>query len=124
MQQEQPHKEYKTMTIGKVKITVIAFSLLIIGVVFSVFCLFFLPSSIGVIASLLIMLGFIFAAYNINCVLVGHCIIWAYVLMIVYLLNVVLVVMRLVSLKQVLGAAHTKPTPLASITSRFKKQRK
>lgn len=92
---DQEQKPYKTLTFGKIKITVLAFTMLLVGIAFSVFCLFFLPSTVGVIASLLIMLGFIFAAYNINCVLVGHCVVWAYVLIVIYVFNVVAVILKM-----------------------------
>lgn len=75
----------KTITIGKLKMSlfsfIVALSGLVIGLISSI--------KINIVSGLVITLGFFLAAYNLNCVIVGHCRIWAWVLLIVYLINIV-----------------------------------
>ena len=75
------------MTIGSLKITQQAFIICIMGVVSAIFLAFNkMP-----IPGLIIMAAAFLAAYNTNCAVVGHCDIWAWTLVAIYALNMLLI---------------------------------
>ena len=46
----------------------------------------------NVVAGLIVILPFFMGAYTVNCTIVGHCTVWAWILTIIYVINVLGVV--------------------------------
>ena len=70
-----------------VTVTKLSFYILVFGLVLSFIIIFTLNLSLGknLLAGLLIFLGFCLESYNVNCVQLGNCRIWAYLLTILYI---------------------------------------
>lgn len=91
----------KTITLGRLTLSIQSFIVAIIGLVVSLITL----SLKSPWASAMILLGFFAAAYNVNCVVVGQCIEWAWALVGLYGLYVVLLVGALA-----IGSRATTPS--------------
>jgi len=78
---------HRKMVIGKLKMSLFAFIVAICGIFIGLMFSFKLHPLLGIV----ITGSFFLAAYNINCVIVGKCEIWAWILLIIYLLNTVTV---------------------------------
>ena len=78
----------KTMTVGKLKMSLFSFIVAVCGILLGLITSF----KVNLWAGLIITASFFIAAYNLNCVIVGKCHIWAWILLIVYLLNTASVV--------------------------------
>jgi hypothetical protein len=61
-----------------------ALIILAVGLLVSLSLAFYKPEFI--IPSFVVFLSFILAAYNINCTITGHCIVWSYFLVGIYLI--------------------------------------
>lgn len=91
----------KMVQIGELKITLFSLIVLITGVVLGVFMAFLVPHPYGLMSSLVIILASVVFAYNVNCMVVGQCKIWALVLTAFYVLYATFVVIKLFSMKSV-----------------------
>lgn len=83
------NKETKTVTIFGKEISLNAFIVLVAGSVLSIVvsALFF---PYGLAIGLVIFIGSLIAAYNVNCTLVGHCEVWAWILVFLYVIAIVM----------------------------------
>jgi hypothetical protein len=81
--------EVKMVTIGQYHMSLASCIVLAVGLTFSIVILFALPNVFGLIMGSYILLSVVLIAYNINCVQLGHCKIWAWVLTAVYIFGVV-----------------------------------
>lgn len=77
----------KTVLVGNVKMSLFSFIIAGVGILLGLVTSF----RVNIFAGLLMTASFFVAAYNLNCVIVGQCKIWAWVLFIVYILQTVLV---------------------------------
>ena len=78
----------KTVTIGSLTISQQAFIVAITGLVLGLVLLVVLPKEFKIIGLLSILSSFV-ASYNVNCTLVGHCVLWAWFLTGVAIFNAV-----------------------------------
>jgi hypothetical protein len=77
---------YKTVYIGNIKMTLFSLITVCCGIASGLFLAYKVHPFIG-----LLMIGSTFvAAYNLNCVIVGHCRVFAWILVTLYVLNTVL----------------------------------
>jgi hypothetical protein len=76
----------KTVTIGKLTMTLPAFTIAVLGALTGVYSLMKGNSVVG----LGLMLFLFVQAYTINCTVVGHCDMWAWALTIVYILSAIM----------------------------------
>ena len=76
---------HKKMVVGKLKMSLFAFIVAICGIFVGLIFSFKVHPLLGIV----ITGAFFLAAYNINCVIVGKCEIWAWILLIIYLLNTI-----------------------------------
>lgn len=96
----------KTITIAGVKISQLSVVVLVSSFVLALAMLFVGP--MGFLGSLTVLLAGALAAYNVNCVQVGHCQTWALILTVFYVINSVIIVVAGVSLKSFLGGKGIK----------------
>lgn len=96
-----PTQPTKTVKFVGLDITFNAFLTLVAGLILSVVLVFTIPTY-GIFAGLYILLLFSLLAYNVNCVQVGHCYLWAWILTVVYLVYAGIVVGILFTKKDVL----------------------
>jgi len=78
--------QMKTVTIGKLNMTLPAFTIAVLGALTGVYSLMNGNSAMG----LGLMLFLFVQAYTINCAVVGHCDMWAWALAIVYILSAIM----------------------------------
>lgn len=78
----------KTVTIAGIKISQLSLVVLITALILAFALLFVHP--IGFLGSLTVLLGGVLAAYNVNCVQVGSCTLWAWILTAFYVINAVI----------------------------------
>jgi len=76
----------KIITVGKLKLTLPAMITVVGGMVVGLIT----ALKFSWLAGIIMILVFFVAAYNINCATVGHCTTWAWVLTIIYLINVLI----------------------------------
>ncbi len=79
---EQKHRMIEFATI---KMTMWAFVVLITGLICALYTAIFLPSA-GLLLSFVLLTITVFAAYNINCLFVGNCMLFAKALTVYYVL--------------------------------------
>lgn len=72
-----------------------AFWVLFFGLIFSIIIMFTAPKYSGIIAGPIVFLVVILLTYNINCFMVGHCQIWAWMLTVLYILFIILAVISM-----------------------------
>lgn len=87
--------EYKMVSIGPFKITLAAFITFVAGIFVAIALLF--AGSIGPMMSLFTLFVFMILSYNVNCLQLGHCNIWAWFLTIVYVIYATFVLVVSVS---------------------------
>jgi hypothetical protein len=87
--------------VGDMKMTRSALITLTAGLILSLSVAIFVPH--GVFIGLFMFLGFIIAAYNLNCVVVGKCTTWALVLTAVYIVYVLMSLIMLFTNKKKYG---------------------
>lgn len=75
----------RTMVVGNVKMSLFSFIVAVSGILLGLITGF----RVNILVGLILMASFFIAAYNLNCVIVGQCKVWAWVLFIVYVLNTV-----------------------------------
>ena len=75
----------KIITIGKLKISYPSFIMAISGIVVSIILSFFINIWFGIS----VLPVFLLAAYNVNCSIVGHCYVWAWILTSLFLLQLI-----------------------------------
>jgi len=78
----------KTITIGALTVSIQAFITALSGIALGILLMIVLPGNlklIGLISSLLILMS----AYTVNCTVVGNCVVWAWVLTVMSLSNVI-----------------------------------
>ena len=78
---------YKTVTIGNLKISLFSLIVVVSGLVAGLFVSYMTNPVVG----LILIAGSFLGAYNLNCVIVGDCKMWAWVLLVTYVLNSLLV---------------------------------
>ena len=100
----------KMVSLFNKRITYNAYLTLLAGLVMSLTFAFTIPH--GVFIGLYILLMFTLLAYNVNCVQVGHCSMWAWILTAVYVIYAVIVVAFLI---------FKKDTVVANIAKKLKK---
>ena len=93
-----PNNDIQFVQIGGLKVSINAFLTFIAGLVFSVVVTIVMP--FGAFAGMYILLIFTLFAYNVNCVQVGHCKTWAWILTILYVIYVVFLSIMLISNKE------------------------
>jgi len=81
----QNENSTRMIKIGNYSISLTAFITLISGLILAIFVVSYIPNSYNM--AMFIIIGFIIAAYEINCVEVGKCDIWAWFLTFVYFMN-------------------------------------
>lgn len=72
-----------TITIGTLKISLFAFVVAVLGIIIGLLMSIYVNPILGLFTTG----GFFVAAYNLNCVIVGKCKIWAWILYVIYLIN-------------------------------------
>lgn len=77
----------KTVLVGNVKMSLFSFIVAGAGILIGLITSF----RINILAGLVLTASFFIAAYNLNCVIVGQCKIWAWVLFVVYVLDTILI---------------------------------
>jgi hypothetical protein len=77
-------EEIKTIDFFGIRISLNAYIILIVGFIVCIILIFMPPY--GPFAAAILLLFVVIAAYNVNCLLVGHCKIWAWVVTIVYII--------------------------------------
>jgi hypothetical protein len=89
------------------KLTIQSFVTLLCGIVISVimFIVSYKAFDIGTVLFnvAIILLSFIILAYNVNCVQLGHCYTWSWILTIFYCIIVVLFIITIISSKGTTG---------------------
>lgn len=116
----------KMVQIGNLKITVNALIILVTSIIMSVVLLFAVPMPIGAIFSIAVLLGGAFVSYNVNCVQVGHCRIWAIILVVIYVVNVVAIMLRLFMFKPSLESyslMNSKKSPMGKKLESFRSKK-
>ena len=88
------------ISIGKFKITVSAFTTLCVGVVACI--VMFFMGKLGMIFSIVILVSSSIAAYNINCAQLGHCSVWAWILVALNAFWVYMFIIRFILMKSTL----------------------
>lgn len=78
----------KTVKIGKLEITTQAFIVIVIGLVLGVFSSYFMNP----LAGLVIIPAFFLSAYQINCMIVGKCIVLTWILIALYILYTMVII--------------------------------
>jgi len=78
----------RTVTVGKLKMSLFAFITALCGILLGLITAF----KVNLYVGLVLTASFFIAAYNINCVIVGKCNTWAWILLIIYLLNTIIAV--------------------------------
>lgn len=73
----------KTIMIGKLKMSLFSFIIVIFGLIVGLL----VSIKLNVYLGLLITLSSFISAYNVNCVIVGSCKIWAWILVTIFVLN-------------------------------------
>ena len=89
----------QTMMVGKIKMSLFSFIVAVSGILIGLIT----AVRANIVFGLIITGSFFIAAYNLNCVIVGQCKIWAWVLFIVYIIDTLLIIggnMFLLSLKK------------------------
>lgn len=86
------------VTVGDMKMTRAALITITSGLILSLCIAIFVPH--GIFISLFTFLGFIIAAYNVNCVYVGKCTTWALTLTVIYVVYVIISLLLLFSDKK------------------------
>lgn len=77
--------------VGSLRITRQALTICIAGILLACVLIFTLGLSPGsVLAAAFILLAIFVAAYSVNCMVVGHCRIWAWFLAVLYVVNLIL----------------------------------
>lgn len=76
----------KTVMVGKVKMSLFSFVVAGLGMLLGII----IALKGNLLAGLVLIASMFIAAYNLNCVIVGQCKIWAWVLFIIYVLNTTL----------------------------------
>ena len=107
---EQEHKLVMISLGDNIKVTRAAFCILVAGIILSLVLAFTVPF-VGPIIGLFALIGVMLWAYTINCIQVGHCYAWAWILTIIYIFNAVILCWKLI----VDGGAKT-------ISSKFPKK--
>lgn len=95
---DDDNRNVKMMNIGDIKISRAAFLTLIAGIILSTVIAITIPG-VGPIIGLVLLLLWMLITYNINCVQVGHCNKWAWILTTFYLVYVGFAVMLLINKK-------------------------
>jgi hypothetical protein len=91
-----PMQEKSLISLGEhTKVTRAAFYTLIAGLILSIVIAFTFPVS-GPLIGIFVLLVWVLLAYNINCVQVGHCYTWAWILTIFYLIYISFAVFALI----------------------------
>ena len=99
---------YRTVYVGNIKMTLFSLITVCCGIATGLFLAYKVHPVIG-----LLMLGSTFiAAYNLNCVIVGHCKVFAWILVTLYILNTIFmflpyVLMLFVGSKSKSGKSHS-----------------
>lgn len=96
----------KMVTVFNKKITHNAHLTLVAGLILSLTFAFTIPY--GVFVGLYTLLMFTLLSYNVNCVQVGHCTLWAWILTAVYVVYAAIVVGFLLFKKDVIIASIAK----------------
>ena len=103
---EEPQK-VRMVSFGGVKISMNAYMIVIAGIILSVTLAFLVPQ-VGPLVGLFVLFLFMVLSYNVNCVLLGHCHIWAWFLTITYLIYTGVVVYSVVMHKDSLSTMVKK----------------
>jgi hypothetical protein len=90
--------EIRTIDFFGIKISLNAYIILIAGLIMCIILIFVAPY--GPLVASISFLLVIAAAYNVNCVQVGHCKIWAWVLTIAYIIFCIVNVMTMYATKK------------------------
>jgi len=96
----------KTITIGSLTISQQAFIVAITGLVVGLVLLVTLPKGFKVLGLISILTSFV-ASYNVNCTLVGQCVVWAWVLTAMAIFNAVVYVVLAFTNKDRLRQIYT-----------------
>jgi hypothetical protein len=79
----------RIITIGKVKISLPSLVMVVAGIIVSLI----VSLSVNVWFGLGLLPVFLLSAYNVNCSIVGHCVLWAWVLVSIFLLQLLSYIM-------------------------------
>jgi predicted membrane protein len=82
-----------------IKMTVWAFVVLVVGLICSLYTVIFIPK-VGFYIGLLLLTSTVIGAYNINCLFVGNCFLFAKALVIYYVIVLVTTLLTYIGLKQ------------------------
>ncbi|NBO72494.1 MAG: hypothetical protein EBU66_18850 [Bacteroidetes bacterium] len=85
----------KVVIVGKIKMTIFSFMMVLFGISMGLATAVMYHPVIG----LLITGGFFLVAYNINCVVVGKCYAWAWVLFVIYVIYTISLLMTMFGIK-------------------------
>lgn len=77
----------KTVLVGNVRMSLFSFIVAGSGILLGLITAF----RVNIVVGLVLTASFFIAAYNLNCVIVGQCKIWAWVLFVVYVLDTILI---------------------------------
>lgn len=100
--------EPKMIQIGKLTIALQALLVFILGLVVSLSILVLFPNLYGLIGAIGIMVPFGIATYLVNCTIVGKCILFSWILVGMYVLMAMIMILRFMSLKQMLRMINKK----------------
>jgi hypothetical protein len=84
---------YKIVKIGDLRITLFALIAAVCGIISGLYASYIysgVSDTFGIILGLVTIGVSFLTAYNLNCVIVGHCKVWAWILVSVYVLNTLL----------------------------------
>lgn len=86
---QEPPRKGVLIQIGSLRISVQALVVAIAGIVFSMAMSYIIGIMIpyGYIVGLFLLPVFLLAAYSINCMIVGECVVWAWILTVLYVIN-------------------------------------
>ena len=108
---------HKVISIGKLNLTLPSFITAVCGIVVGIAASIKLNPFIGLIA----VIPFLIAAYTVNCIVVGHCTTWAWVLTVLYVVNVVSVFLGVSFLDSTKSRVSKLVSPNLKVISRSKK---
>lgn len=99
-----------------IKVTRAAFLTLLAGLILSIVIAFTFPVS-GPLVGIVVLLVWMLVAYNVNCVQVGHCYKWAWILTIFYLIYVGFAIFALIYHNDKIAAKYNIKSPVRSVKS-------
>jgi hypothetical protein len=107
----------KIITVGKLKLTLPSFITAVCGIIVGLATSIKINPFVGLAA----VVPFLIAAYTVNCTVVGHCTTWAWVLTVLYVVNVAIVFLGVSFLDSTKSRVSTLVSPNLKAISKSKK---